>query len=388
VDIKWWLACDAIVYDAFTMTRPMRSIAIPTVAALAAILACSPSAPAEGQGNAAGAARVRLAAGTMRLDTTRLARAYTRAAELPRLRSLLVEWRGIVVGERYFRGATRTTPTNIKSASKSVMSALVGIAIARGDLRGTDQTLGELLPTETRGLDTAKRAITIEDLLTMRTGLESTSFWNYGRWVTSRNWVRYVLAQPVIAPRGPAGPMIYSTGSTHLLSAIITRATGMSTRRYAERYLAAPLGIGLRGWTTDPQGIYFGGNDMRMTPRDMLAFGRLYLAGGRTEAGAPGMYRQVLPRTWIDSSWVARTHSDWSGHEYGYGWWIRSAWSPRGRHPVYYAWGYGGQFIFVVPSLELVVVATSDSETRSREQGHLEAVHSLLDQEIIPAVGG
>jgi CubicO group peptidase (beta-lactamase class C family) len=375
------------VYDAFTMTRTMRSIAIPIAAALTAALACSPSEPAEGQGHAAAVARVR-PAGTARLDTARLARAYARAAELPRLRSLLVEWRGIVIGERYFRGATRTTPTNIKSASKTIVSALVGIAIARGDLRGTHETLGELLPAETRGLDTTKGAITIEDLLTMRTGLESTSFWNYGRWVTSRNWVRYVLGQPVIAPRGPGGPMIYSTGSTHLLSAIITRATGMSTYRYAERYLAAPLGIRLRGWTRDPQGIYFGGNDMRMTPRDMLAFGRLYLAGGRAQAGAPGMFRQVLPQSWIDSSWVARTRSDWSGHDYGYGWWIRSAWSPNGRHAVYYAWGYGGQFIFVVPSVDLVVVATSDSEVRSREQGHLEAVHALLDREIIPAVGG
>jgi CubicO group peptidase (beta-lactamase class C family) len=366
----------------------MRSIAIPTVAALTAVLACRPSEPAEGQGSAAGASRARAVPGAARLDTARLARAYARAAELPRLRSLLVEWRGMVVGERYFRGATRATQANIKSASKSVISALVGIAIARGDLRGTDQTLGELLPVETRGLDSAKRAITIEDLLTMRTGLESTSFWNYGRWVTSRNWVRYALAQPVIAPRGPAGPMIYSTGSTHLLSAILTRATGMSTRRYAERHLAAPLGIRLGGWTTDPQGIYFGGNDMRMTPRAMLALGRLYLAGGRTQAGAPGMFRQVLPRTWVDSSWVPRTRSDWSGHEYGYGWWIRSAWSPSGRHAVYYAWGYGGQFIFVVPSLDLVVVTTSDPEVRSREQRHLEALHSLLDQEIVPAVGG
>ena len=366
----------------------MRSSALPTLAALTAILVCTPSAPAAGQGSSAATARLRAAAGAGRLDTVRLARAYARAAELPRLRSLLVEWRGIVLGERYFRGTTRATPANIKSASKSVISALVGIAIARGDLQGTHQTLGELLPAETRGLDTTKRAITIEDLLTMRTGLESTSFWNYGRWVTSRNWVRYALAQPVIAPRGAGGPMIYSTGSTHLLSAILTRATGMSTRRYAERHLAAPLGIRLGGWTTDPQGVYFGGNDMRMTPRAMLAFGRLYLAGGRTQAGAPGMYRQVLPRTWVDSSWVARTRSDWSGHEYGYGWWIRSAWSPNGRHPVYYAWGYGGQFIFVVPSLDLVVVTTSDAETRAREQGHLEAVHSLLDQEIIPAVGG
>jgi CubicO group peptidase (beta-lactamase class C family) len=363
-------------------------MAIPMVAGFTVILACSPGAPAEGQGNAARFGGERAAAAAARLDTARLARAYARAAELPRLRSLLVEWRGLVIGERYFRGATRSAPANIKSASKSLISALVGIAIARGDLRGTHQTLGELLPTEMRGLDEAKRSITIEDLLTMRTGLESTSFWNYGRFVSSRNWVRFALAQPVIAPRGPAGPMIYSTGSSHLLSAILTRATGMSTYRYAERYLAAPLGIRMRPWTTDPQGIYFGGNEMRMTPREMLAFGRLYLSGGRAQAGAPGMFRQVIPRGWIDSSWVARTRSDWSGHDYGYGWWIRSAWTPNGRHAVYYAWGYGGQFIFVVPSLELVVVATSDADVRSREQGHLEAVHALLDHEVIPAVGG
>jgi CubicO group peptidase (beta-lactamase class C family) len=381
------LASRAAVYNAVLMKR--RSIARQfAVAALGGALACTPSEPAQGQGSVARAAADRAAIGATRLDTARLTGAYTRAAELPRLRSLLVEWRGVLVGERYFRGATRTTPANIKSASKSVISALVGIAIARGDLQSTEQTVGELLPAETRGLDSAKRAITVEDLLTMRTGLESTSFWNYGRFVSSRNWVSYALNQPVIAPRGVAGPMIYSTGSTHILSAILTRATGMSTHRYAERFLTAPLGIRLRPWTTDPQGIYFGGNEMRMTPREMLAFGRMYLNGGRVAAGAPGMFRQVLPKTWIDSSWVARTRSSWSGHEYGYGWWIRSAWSPSGRHAVYYAWGYGGQFIFVVPSLDLVVVATSDAETRSREQGHLEAVHSLLDQEIVPAVGG
>lgn len=388
-----WLVCDAIVYDAFTMTDAMKlrrrpSIAVATAAGLLILLACSPSESAEGQGSARAAGRVRAAAEAARLDTARLARAYSRAAELPRLRSLLVEWRGLVVGERYYRGASRASPANIKSASKSIISALVGIAISRGDLRGTHQTIGELLPAQTRALDSAKRAITIDDLLTMRTGLESTSFWNYGRFVSSRNWVRYALSQPVIAPRGATGPMIYSTGSTHILSAILTRATGMSTHRYAERFLAAPLGIRLRPWTTDPQGIYFGGNDMRMTPREMLAVGRMYLNGGRVAAGAPGMFRQVLPKSWIDSSWVARTRSGWSGHEYGYGWWIRRAWTRNGQHAVYYAWGYGGQFIFVVPSVELVVVTTSDPETRSREQGHLEAIYSLLDTEIIPAVGG
>ena len=325
------------------------------------------------------------AQGRVGADLSTAARA---AGELPQLHSLLVSVRGELLLEHYAPKIKAGGLANIKSASKNIISTLVGIAISRGDLRGTHQTIGDLLPTQARGLDSAKRAITIEDLLTMRTGLESTSFWNYGRFVSSRNWVRFALSQPVIAPRGETGPMIYSTGSTHILSAILTRATGMSTHRYAERFLGAPLGIRLRPWTTDPQGIYFGGNEMRMTPREMLAFGRMYLNGGRVAAGAPGMFRQVLPKTWIDSSWVARTRSGWSGHEYGYGWWIRNAWSPNGQHPVYYAWGYGGQFIFVVPSLELVVVTTSDPETRSREQGHLEAIYSLLDSEIIPAVGG
>ena len=315
--------------------------------------------------------------GTGKLDSAALAAAYVHAGELPRLRSLLVERQGKLVGEQYWRGATRARPANIKSASKSVISALIGIAIRKGEIPGLQATVGELLPAaDTRGLDPAKRAITVEDLLTMRAGLEGTSFGNYGRFVTSRNWVRYVLARPFVAE--PGGPMIYSTGSTHLLSAMLTHATGTSTHRFAERELARPLGIALRPWTRDPQGIYFGGNEMRMTPREMLAFGRLYLNRGRTPAG-----RQLLPEAWIDSSWVPRGVSPWNGYSYGYGWWIREA---RG-HPVYFAWGYGGQFIFVVPSLELIVVTTSDPDQR-REGGHLQAIHDLLDSYLIPAVGG
>ena len=313
------------------------------------------------------------------LDTVRLARAYARAAELPRLRSLLVQWRGDLVGERYYRGAARTTPANIKSASKSVVSALVGIALHEGRLRGLQQPLVELLPGEAGALDSAKRAITLEDLLTMRAGLQSTSFDNYGAWVSSRNWVRDALRRPMVAPPGHAGgPMIYSTGSSHLLSAAITRATGTSTHAYAQRVLARPLGFRLRGWATDPQGVYFGGNEMRLTPREMLAFGTLYLNRGRAADGT-----QVVPAAWVDSSWVPRTRSGWSGNAYGYGWWMRDA----AGHPVYFAWGYGGQFIFVVPDLELVVVTTSATDT-DRERGHLDAIHALLAEEIVPAVGG
>lgn len=305
-------------------------------------------------------------------DSARLAGVYRRAAELPRLRSLLVQSRGRIVGERYFRGTTRATRANIKSASKSVISALVGIAIERGDLRGVDQTVAELLPAYVdASTDPRKRAITVEDLLTMRSGLESTSFENYGSWVTSRNWVRDALRRPVVAERGGnGGEMIYSTGSTHLLSAILTRATGMSTYQFARRHFAEPAGITLRPWQRDPQGVYFGGNDMYLTPRDMLKFGTLYLNGGVANG------RQVVPRAWIERSTRAYTRSGWSDNEYGYGWWLRNA----GGHRVYYAWGYGGQFVFVVPALDLVVVTTSASDAGTRERGHLEAVYSLLEE--------
>ena len=307
------------------------------------------------------------------LDSARLAAAYARAGELPRLRSMLVQWKGEIVGEAYYGGATRASRANIKSASKSVISALVGIAIARGDIDSTNQPISQLLRAETRGLDSVKRAITVSNLLSMRAGLQSTSFDQYGSWVTSRNWVQNALRRPIVAP--PGGEMIYSTGSTHLLSAILTRATGASTHRYAQRHLFAPLGVELRAWQTDPQGVYFGGNDMYLTPRDMLKFGTLYLDGGAYRG------RQIVPRAWIDSSWTERTSSPWNGHRYGYGWWTRTA----QQHTVRFAWGYGGQFIFVVPELQLIVVTTSDAET-TRDGSHTWTLHRILEQEIIPAV--
>jgi len=315
--------------------------------------------------------------GALAPDSALLAEAYARARALPRLRSLLVHWRGSLVREHYFRGATRTTPANIKSASKSVIASLVGIAIDRKQIRSVHQPIGELLPDVTRDADPRKRAITVEDLLTMRSGLQSTSFDNYGTWVTSRNWVRDAIRRPLVAE--PGGEMIYSTGSTHLLSAILTNVTRTSTHAYAQRVLARPLGIPLRAWTRDPQGIYFGGNEMRMTPRDMVAFGRLWLDDGRAPNGT-----QVIPKAWIDSSLVRRTRSGWSGQDYGYGWWIRRS----GAHDVYFAWGYGGQFIFVVPALDLVVVTTSDPNATNRERGHLESIYDILDSAVVPAVDG
>jgi CubicO group peptidase (beta-lactamase class C family) len=310
-----------------------------------------------------------------RLDPALWAPALQRASELPRLRSLLISIDGERIEERYFHGAHASQPANLKSASKSVVSALVGIAIERGYLKRVNDRIGSFFPGQISGTDAArKQAITIEDLLTMRAGLESTSSVNYGRWVQSRNWVAQALAQPLV--NEPGGRMIYSTGNSHLLSAALTKATGMSTFEFARRHLAKPLEVALQPWMRDPQGIYFGGNEMQWTPRAMLAFGELYLNGGRANG------KRVLSEAWIRESWKPRTRSNWSGREYGYGWWIDAL----AGHPAYYAWGHGGQFIFVVPDLKLVVAIASSPVPGDGRREHQRALYDLMEQDLIPAV--
>ena len=195
------------------------------------------------------------------------------ARALPQLRSLLVSRRGQVIVERYYGGARADRPSNVKSASKSVIAALVGIAIDRGLVKGVREPLTAYFPELRAASDRTKQAITVEDLLTMRSGLEGTSGRQYGAWVTSRNWVQHALSRPMTA--APGASMDYSTGNTYLLSAILTKATGRTTLSFANDVLARPLGFRLPRWPRDPQGIYFGGNDMLMTSRQLLAFAEL-----------------------------------------------------------------------------------------------------------------
>lgn len=292
---------------------------------------------------------------------------------MPRLRSLLVARHGELVREAYYNGADANARTNIKSASKSILSALVGIAIAEGHFTGLDQPIAPLFPEYTAAdADPRMAGVTVGTLLSMQAGLEPTSFGNYGSWVSSGNWVRNALTRPFVDE--PGGRMLYSTGSSHILSAALTRATGMSTLVYARSRLFEPLGIELRGWTTDPQGVYFGGNEMRLRPRELLAFAELYRRGGTHEG------RQIVPAAWIRDSWTQRTTSRFNGHGYGLGWWIRE----RRGYDVYFAWGYGGQYAFIVPELELTVVTTSDAVS-AREGGHNRALHDLLTNVLIPA---
>lgn len=299
--------------------------------------------------------------------------AVSAADSMPRTHSLLVSWNGSLVLERYFHGKTRGDNANLKSVSKSVISALVGIAIDRGLIEGVDEPISHYFPSTRAGERLASRGtITIGHLLSMQSGLETTSNRNYGAWVLSPDWVEAALEQPIVEPAGTR--MIYSTGNTHLLSAILTKATGKSTLEFAREALSRPLGFELAPWPRGPRGIYFGGNDMEMTPREMLAFGRLYLNGGRVGD------RQVVPAEWVKASLAPRAESTREeGRYYGYGWWIRDF----AGFTAPYAWGYGGQFIVLVPDLDLVVVATSSSTPGDDRRSHTRGLYRLIEDLVI-----
>jgi CubicO group peptidase (beta-lactamase class C family) len=311
------------------------------------------------------------------LDSALVAEAATLAEQLPRLHTLLVARDGVVRFERHFRGPGVDAPVNVKSVSKSILSALVGIAVGEGRLLGTEQKITPFFMNQllAPGADTRKREITIGNLLTMQAGLAGTSSENYSAWTGSSNWVEHALARPMIAEIG--GPMIYSTGNYHLLSAILTQATGQRTSLYAQEKLAEPLGITIPPWRTDPQGIDMGGNDMRVSARSMLRIGELYRNDGVHEG------RQVIPAEWVRASlqvWLRARNGD----GYGLGWWTRHV----GSHTAHYARGYGGQFILVVPSLGLTAVATSSVSSGYEDHSH--AVQAIFENLIIQAavVGG
>jgi CubicO group peptidase (beta-lactamase class C family) len=330
----------------------------------------------DGPASSAGAPILREATGstTTGLEAAKMREAQARASALPRLRSLLVLRDGQTLAAKVFNGGPPLDrPVNIKSASKSVMSALIGIAIQRRVFEGVDQPVLPLLRREAPADPDPRLArVTIGNLLSMQAGLERTSGENYGRWVSSPNWVRFALSRPFVADPGTA--MLYSTGSTHLLSAALTRATGRSTLANARAWLGEPLGITIPSWPADPQGIYFGGNEMRLSPRSLARFGELYRLGGVVDG------RRIVPAKWIEQSWTPRAVSPWSGQDYGYGWFL----TEMHGHPVRFAWGYGGQMVYVVPDLRLTIVMTSDPNG-ARDTGHIDALHGIVEGAIVPA---
>jgi CubicO group peptidase (beta-lactamase class C family) len=238
----------------------------------------------------------------------------------------------------------------VHSCTKSVVSALIGIAIGQGYLSGVEQPLLEIFEDrEVANLDSRKQSITLEDLLTMSSGLDCKDSYLY-RWRgleemwVSGDWVQYVLDLPMADD--PGTRFEYCNGGSFLLSAIVQETTGMTALEYAEENLFGPLGITDVDWPSNPDGISIGWGDLRMLPHDMAKIGYLYLNEGEWDG------EQVIPSEWVRAS--TKEHIEATLQPaYGYQWWIDPP-------DVYMALGYAGQFIFVAPEHDLVAVFTSD----------------------------
>lgn len=350
-----------------TRTRPSRTApwwrALVGAVLLAAVVGAAPRPPDTGGpagGDATGAERRGFTGSEWRtaspasqgLDPQRLSRGVERIGELGGVRSVLVVRNGRIVAEASYAGQDlNRRPHELKSASKSLLSALVGIALDRGWLGGLDSPVGELLPEYATDLPEAKRRITLADLLSMQAGLASTSREHYGAWVSSEDWTAAALARPLETE--PGTEYTYSSGNSHLVSAILTEATGRSTLELAREVLLEPVGMEIHAWQRSPEGYYFGGNNLRMAPRDLARLGQLYLQEGRWNG------RQVVPAEWVRHS--TRRHAEGWPERYGaYG---RFWWLPR-EDPwdSFAAIGFGGQFLYVVPELRMLVVMTSTLE--------------------------
>jgi CubicO group peptidase (beta-lactamase class C family) len=212
----------------------------------------------------------------------------------------------------------------------------------------------------------------VEDLVTMRAGLERTSGANYGAWVSSANWVADALSRPLVAE--PGGRMLYSTGSFHVLGAVLSEVSGQSLLELARARLGRPLGIDIPAWTRDPQGRYLGGNEMALSLQGMVGFGEMVRQGGRHDG------QQVLSADWVARLLEPRTQSPFSGLGYGYGWFLGRS----GGTEYALARGYGGQVICIAPALELTVALTSDPTRPARSGGYFGDLMALIEETILP----
>jgi CubicO group peptidase (beta-lactamase class C family) len=255
----------------------------------------------------------------------------------------------------WYRGGDLHT---LQSVTKSVTSAAVGLAISRGEIPDVDVAILKYFDARTvANLDDRKRSIRLRDLLTMTAGLhwdeDSVPYTdprnNCAAMEASHDWVRYVIGMPM--EQDPGRVFRYSSGVSQLLSHILLKATGRPVDAYAAELLFRPIGIRSFYWKHAPDGLPDTEGGLYLTRQDLARFGYLYLHGGVWDG------KRILPAAWITESLKPRVTPggmEPSGTRYAYQWWL----IPYGTHGKFAAtcWGYGGQFLFVVPEHDLVAV--------------------------------
>jgi CubicO group peptidase (beta-lactamase class C family) len=281
--------------------------------------------------------------------------------------------------EEYFYGTHRNHMHPIQSDTKSVISILMGIAVDKGFIKKVDQPILDFFPEITPAKFNAdKRAITIEHLLMMAPGLQCRDSSRYGwrglsEMRQSADWTQFMLDLPMA--EAPGTRFEYCNGASFLLSAIIQKATGIPTLEFAEKHLFRQLGIPDLRWPANPQGITIGWGEMRLKPRDMAKIGYMMLKGGNWQG------KQIVTPNWVNES--TQTHIKARGYEYGYQWWRGKTIVNNQMIDAFWAWGHGGQFIFVLPALDLVVVFTAKPY---ENPGYSERAFNMMTKYIIPAV--
>jgi CubicO group peptidase (beta-lactamase class C family) len=269
-------------------------------------------------------------------------------AETPDLSALLAVRHGYIVFERYYGGHDPERPINTRSVTKSVTSTLAGAALRAGLLTGLDQTVADLIPDRVPvGADPLVLDINIWQWLTMTSALEWSAYGDWQRLLAAPDWVAMTLGLPVTGV--PRQTYVYNTGGSHVLGVTVAAAAGKPLEDYAQDVLFAPLGMKPGPWMRSPQNEVSAGSGLHLTARDMLKLGFLYLQGGAWDG------LQIMDPRYVAAAttWQSAGDSTGAWNGYGYQWWISST---TAGYPAYFALGYGGQHIFVVPALDLVVV--------------------------------
>lgn len=255
------------------------------------------------------------------------------------LTSFIIAENDTIILEKYYNGSDQNQSTNVQSVTKSVISALMGIAIREGYIKGADQELSEFFPAYfPREDDVLKNDLTLRHLLTMSAGL----LWENDEPIYRKNPIEAILSQPLETEPGKS--FRYNSGLPHILSILIAQESGMSTREFAEQYFFDPLDISLTQWK-HVNGYHNGCCELWLTPRDLVQIGLLYLHQGEWNG------EQVIPKDWVQESTQFHIETD-DDKGYGYYWWLTTI----SGHDIFSALGWGGQFIHVIPDLNLVIV--------------------------------
>jgi CubicO group peptidase (beta-lactamase class C family) len=289
----------------------------------------------------------------------------------PGARSLVVVHRGHVIAEAFWSG-TPETLHHVRSVTKTVSSTLVGIAADRGYLGDLNTRMVDGLPADLVPSDPAKHAILISHLLTHATGLQWDENAEFFPWATSGNPNRYILDKPLVAD--PGTTFVYNTATTHVLSPVLEELTDRQVEGFAAEFLFAPLGITNWRWEADAQGYAFGGHGLQLRTEDIAKLGLLFIQHGWWQG------ERVVSTDWVRTATFPHVpgNQPWGAVDslqYGFLWWLGEG----DESPLYFALGWGGQFVVCVPDRDLVVATTANwqvsaEQARAQERAILDTV--------------